>query len=504
MSLAQKVLLNTSALTVGRLALAVSGVIGVAIATRYLGPADYAGLVIATVFISITILLTDLGLYTIATREIARDPDSEARVLANVLGIALSLTAVAIGVSLLAMVVLYGGEDRALVRQGILLLLAQVLVAGPAGTAAALLNSRQRALPLMAGALAGSVVFLGLLLAARLADWGFAGVALAQAAGAVVGGLLPVAVASRTLRVRVAFEFDLWRRLFAAALPQGGILILGTLYFRIDLLLLSFLDSDTEVALYGVAYKVVEVLTVLPLLVMFTLFPELARSEPHSERLRQIVQSAFTVMQVAALPCVVYFVVLAGPTVEVVGGERFAEAAPVLQILMISVGLVFLNTVYFNALVALGRQRTLFAFLLAILAVNVVLNLFLIPLAGARGAAVSVAISEVAALVIVTRIFRDVGTAPGPYRPAALLAAAAAMAAVLLGVAEVADGLGPLPVLALGGALGGLAYAGGLVVLRSVPGEVGNALGRPRPGEPAEPPEPLTGGSAPGGPSLDP
>ncbi len=509
MNLAQRVLLNTSALTVGRLALAVSGLIGVAIATRYLGPDAYASLAIATVFISLTTLIADLGLYTIATREIVREPAEERRVLGNVLGLTLALTATATVVSLVAMVILYGGEDRDLVRIGIVVLLAQLLTVAPAGTAMAFLNAHQRALPLMTGAVAGSAVFLVVLVLARTLDWGFTGVAVAQAGGGVVGGLVPVAIARRSIRVRLGLDLALWRRLLATALPQGGVIILGSLYFRIDLLLLSFLSTDAEVALYGVAYKVVEVLSVLPLLFMFTLFPEIARAAPHSPRLAEIVQIAFTSLQLAALPLVVYFAVFAVPVIEVVGGPGFAGAAPVLRILMISVGLVFLNAVYFNALVALGRQKTLFLFLLAILAVNVPLNLVLVPLAGAEGAAISVTISEVAALILVTRIFGTVGRIPHPHRPVAALLATAAMAAASLAVVQLSGALGGLAVLALGGALGTLAYVGVLVALGAMPREVLDLVdtlrnGRAEPPPPDEPADPggATADSAPAGPSL--
>jgi len=505
-NLAQKVLLNTSALTLGRITLAASGLVGVAISTRYLGAETYGSLAIATVFISLAMLATDLGIYTIATREIARDRTQEQRVLRNVLGMALVLTAGAIVLSLVAMLILYGGEDRDLVRLGILILLAQMMIAPPAGNAAAYLNTQQRAVPLMVGAVAGSTIFLLAVGAAVIFDWGFAGIAAAQAIGAVVGGLLPVAAARPALRLQVEFDLALWRKLIGWALPQGGIIILGTLYFRIDLVLLSLLRSDAEVALYAAAYKVVEVLTVLPLLFMFTLFPELARTTPRSPRLKEIVQIASTAMQLLALPVAVYFMVFAEPVIEIVGGPEFADAAPVLRILMISAALVFPATVFFNALVALGRQKTLFWFLLAVLAVNIPLNFVLIPVAGAQGAAISVAISELAALLLVLRIFRGVGDLPRVHRPLASLLATAAGTAAALAVLALAEPLGAVAVLLAGALLGGLAFAGVLVALRAVPGEVLDLIDtvrrrEPPPDEPADPGA-ATAGAPPSGPSL--
>lgn len=275
------------------------------------------------------------------------------------------------------------------------------------------------------------------------------------------------------------------------ALPQAGVLVLGVIYFRLDTFLLSFLSSDAEVGLYGVAYRVLEVLIVVPVYLMTTLFPEVARQRPHAARLNEIVQGAFSSVVLAGVPLVIVFAAFAEEIVAVAGGPRYADASPVLRVLVVAVAILFVNTVFFQSLVALNRQRNLFMLLLGVLVGNVALNLLLIPPLGAMGAALALVVTEAAALGLVLRTFVGVGTVPTLRRPARLICAALGTAAVVLALREVIPlvrpdemssasftaAIGPLATLAGASVLTVGLWAGSLVLLDAVPPELRAALG---------------------------
>ena len=489
MNLSQKVALNTVLLLLSRLVVAGSGLVGVVVSTRYLGPGDFGQLVVAIVFVSVFGFFTDAGLYTVAARELAKHPEDERRLLANVFSMGLVMTAAALLLALLFAAVVYGGSGHELVRVGIVILGVQMLASPLGGTASAYLIAHQRAGPTAFAGVLSSIVFVPSLFVVIEADLGFAGLAVCFALSGLVSLLVPFAVV-RGLRLSFARDPALWRQMLRWAVPQAAVLVLAIIYFRLDTFLLSFLSTDAEVGLYGLAYRVLEVLVVFPAYLMSTLFPEIARQRPRSARLDELVQGAFSSVAIATVPLVIIFALFAAEVVAVAGGPRYADAAPVLRVLAVAMALLFINTVFFQALVALNRQRNLFILLLGVLAGNVLLNVLLIPPLGAMGAAIALVATEATALALSLFVFSRVGTVPKVRRPLRARAAVAVTGAgvagmrTLLPLAPTGQDVGASFTAALAplGTLAGMSivtvglWGGALALLKAVPTEVRTAL----------------------------
>jgi O-antigen/teichoic acid export membrane protein len=479
-SLTRKVAVNASVLAAGRAAIAAMGLVAVGVSTRYLGVDDYGALAAAIAFTSLVNLVTDVGIWNIGAREIAKRPGETQRIVGGLVtaGLAVSLVAAAVGV--LATFVVYGGEDDELVRRGVLLLLLTLPFAAPYGAASAYFIARQQPYLAMLASVIASVVTLAGLAAASALDWGFTGIVLVYVAAAAVQGVVVLVLAAGKVRLRPTADLRLARQLLGWALPLGGAMLIGGLYWRIDIVLLSTLAANAEVGLYGLAYRMVDALVTLPGFVLITLLPEFARLGERRERFDEIVQKAFGVMQVGALAVFVPFVIFASEITELIGGEDFREAAPVLQLLMVGVALSFMSATVAQAIIALNRQRTLLPLTVVLLAVNVALNLAFIPPWGATGAALAFALSEVVHLVVIVSIYRRFARAPRPWKGARVLAAGCAMAAAaVVKLLPVAGEGGLVLTVALGGAVGLALYVGALYALRAMPPEVDRNLVRP-------------------------
>ena len=480
LSLVRKIALNTSLLTSGRFFITVSGFVGTAAITRYLGQGAFGSLAAGLAFVSIALNLGDVGLFIVATREVARNPDDERRLLANTFGLAVAISLSAMVLCLGLMFLIYPGADGAQTRTAIAVLLVQLLVAAPGGVALVHYNVRQQALPLSAAATASSFVFLAALFVVIALDGSFGFVAATYTLGAFVTALVPVFLARREIPLRPARDRELWRRMIRAALPQSAVLIVGTVYFRLDLILVSVLSSSTETALYGLGYKVIESLLWLPGLLMFTLFPELAREDVGSRRLRELIQTAFSSVQLIVLPLVVLLVGFAPEIVHVVTGGGYVGAATVLRLLAVSMVLGYFNVVFGLSMASLGEQRRLLRVLLASLAMNIALNAVLIPLDGARGAAIALVSSEVLGVALGLLVYRDLGMVPRVYRlrETVIVVVAMSLVPVLLALVDATDWLGRVGVLLLGGVCVLAVYVVGLFLLRAVPADAERAFRR--------------------------
>jgi O-antigen/teichoic acid export membrane protein len=86
----------------------------------------------------------------------------------------------------------------------------------------------------------------------------------------------------------------------------------------------------------------------------------------------------------------------ARPLVVTIYGGRYADSAPVLRLLALSLPLLFVNYALTHQVLAWGGQRAYLWVTVAALAVNLAANLALVPSWGAQGAAVATLVTEVA------------------------------------------------------------------------------------------------------------
>jgi O-antigen/teichoic acid export membrane protein len=481
MSLARTVALTTASLVAGRVLAVLAGIGAVALASRYLGVEGFGALTLAMAIVSLVAVLTDLGMSTMAAREIAREPEREREIVGNVrtLGLVLGLASavVLLGVAEVA----YAGDPD--VRRAIFVLSAQLLSTPFVSAARAHMQATQRGPAIAVGDVVLAVAMLVASLVVVEADLGFTAMVGAVAAGYVAQALAMTGLMRRGARSAWSARRSAWGVLLRISLPLGATMIVNFLYFRLDVVLLSILTGNEAVAVYGLAYRVLEGLMVFPAYFMLALFPEIARLTGQKERVDGIVRAALGAMEVLVLPLVLVFVLYADEVILLIGGERFDEAAWVLRILMLALAISYLSGVYGNALPALGLQNQMFRWSLVVLGFNLVANLVLIPPFGAPGAAVAVVLSEVVGFMVVRRLYAQVGTAPRPAIDARILFAGAVMAATMAPLLLLPDDPAALLLtVGLGGAAGFAAYAAALIALRAVPAPIAAHLPRSIPG----------------------
>ena len=472
-SLSHRVAVNASALAAVRVASSLIGVVSVGVSTRYLGVDAFGALTAAIAFQAVATTLNEIGLSTIGAREIAKRPEDTQRIAGTLITAGLGFSVLAGVVGLGIAFALYGRGGDELTWQAIPLLLLTLPLAAPSGAVSAVLVARQQAALAALGAVAGTVVTLaGVVIAAEL-DAGFTALVLAYVAAAVAHTAVMVALAAGKVRLRPSRDRALTTRLIRWALPLGAATIVHSLYWRIDLILLSLLSSDAQVALYGLAYRVVDALVALPGFVTITLLPEFSRLVQQPGRFEQAVEKGFRVFLVAAAAVIALFVAFASEIVEVVGGEDFQDSAHVLQILMIGVALIYLSSIFGHAFTAQNRQRELLWLSLVLLPSNVALNLLLIPAWGATGAAAAFAATELVHLTGIMLLYRRFGRVPRPKRWAGVLVAVAAVA--LVGLAKLLPPIShadPVLVLLVGGSAAAALYVATLYALGSMPPEL--------------------------------
>jgi O-antigen/teichoic acid export membrane protein len=196
------------------------------------------------------------------------------------------------------------------------------------------------------------------------------------------------------------FQFAIWKDFIIRSAPIALGMIFSVLYFRLDIVMLQLMTEEKVVGFYGAAYKLFEVAVVLPHTLMLVLFPTLVE-EYHSDQ-SQFKSRFRRALIVYSLIGGVITLVLWGFSHGIISfmyGDQFLPSIEVLDILSWTIILFFINFLLSNVLIASGRERVNTWGLVGATGLNIILNLALIPLYGAIGAAWATLFCEIGLIV---------------------------------------------------------------------------------------------------------
>ncbi|HYR76919.1 MAG TPA: polysaccharide biosynthesis C-terminal domain-containing protein [Pyrinomonadaceae bacterium] len=377
------------ALTFGTRVLMLAGLVGSSIVVaRWLGPEGLGTLAVLSVTVALALQIGSAGLPSANTYFIARDSRCLGPVWANSVIFALIAgTVLAAGVVLLVELrpALFGGVSRTLLIiaslsipfQLFTLLGLNVLLAMNRIGQLNLLDSLSPALALL-NAVVVLVIFHAKLPTLVSFNTG-AAIVLSLGVFCVTARML----ARQKEHRKFAPDFALLRKMLVYGLKFYISILAGVLIFRADLLIVNHFRGPGEAGVYAVASQVSFLLMLLPGVIAMLLFPRVAfDQDPRGEFAIRVTRHASFLM---IIMCVV-----AGAgsfALPMVYGARFADASIQLLILLPGIYLVSIESVLVQHFTGTGLPAAIPGFWLITLAINLGLNLMLVPQWGARGAA---------------------------------------------------------------------------------------------------------------------
>ncbi|HVL30832.1 MAG TPA: oligosaccharide flippase family protein [Solirubrobacteraceae bacterium] len=444
-------------------------IVGGALLFRHLGVVDGGRYMTALSLSAIVTGFTDLGLTAIGMRELATLGGAQrAQMARTLLGIRLVVTLVGVLLMGAFAFAAYGTT----LGIGVLVAGAGVLVANVQATLAVPLMAELRlgwvsALDFVRQVV--GVLFIVVLVVAGATLLPF--LAIPALAAAIV--LVPTALLVRgDIPLRPSFDLGEWRALAGPVLTYSIAVAAATLYLRAAIIIVSLLASGHQLGLFSLGFRVVEVLLLVPGLLVgaaFPIFARAARDDP--ARLGYALSRVFEVSLIVGAWVALALAIGAPLVVEIMGGRQFAAAAPVLAIQAVVLGATFVNAVWGYGMLSLHLHRTILALSFGLLAAVVVVVAVLVPIDGARGAAIGTAAVEVVAAVVGG--FLLVRGRPH-LRPRLQIVPKVALAAALGAAPAFAT---ELPV-SLRVVLASLVYGAVLLALRAFPRELDALLSR--------------------------
>ncbi len=365
---------------------------GVVVA-RSLGPEEFGHWSYALAYGSVVASVVDFGMSFSVLRDLSRRPEDTARYLGNVMAIkvALSLSAFLAIVALLP--ALGGGQAQWAVT---LLLGAQVIFASFTTLMATALYARE-GMFLSAAVRGGQGMLLaGAVLLFSLAGPGLLPFAYVYAGVGAVGAVAAAAlVVARLPGVLPRVDPAFWRSYLRDLSPLAAAIVLTTVYYSADTLMLGLAGLDREVGWYGAAYRTIYALLLLVGALNQAFLPDQSRAlDGGGLRSPDSVRSYYQLVWVLAVPVVVLGPIAGPQAMSLVYGAEYEGGARALQVLLLAGGLMFFSSFFSSLVLLAGRQREYLGGVALGAGTNIALNLVLIPLYTLNGAAVATVVSE--------------------------------------------------------------------------------------------------------------
>ena len=346
---------------------------------RHLGAVGFGNLYLAASFSIIFGLFVESGLDQQIVRAVARDRSVAGPYLATAVLIKTIVAIVAYPVMLVTVALLgYDAQfQRVVAVYGLMLL--------SVGLSASLGSVYQGSQSMMHSAI-GTVlekVFVALAVLVLFAlNLGILEVATVMVIGSAAAGIWKALMLGRVVSGPWRPDRATARALLGGAGPFLLYAILGSVYYRVDSILLSKLTDGAVVGWYAAAYRLFDTMVFLPSIVSAAvMFPILAQLSLVSEtRLRLAVGKGIQIMSVVGVPICVGLLIVADPIIRLVyGGTEFQPAADALRWLMPGLLLLYLNSILTVALLSVNGEKRLTVAAGLSCVLNLTMNWILIP-----------------------------------------------------------------------------------------------------------------------------
>ena len=195
------------------------------------------------------------------------------------------------------------------------------------------------------------------------------------------------------------------KKIIKNGIPFAFTSILMVFYFRIDTLMLSLLRTYSEVGWYNAAYKIMEGLSVLPMMIVLGTFPAMSRLYiENKEYLKLLYKRAFKYLVMIALPIAIGATLLSNKIIYFIYKEEFFNSSLILKILVWAEIFIFLNYLMGYLLNSINKQKWFMYSTGACVILNIILNIILIPKFGYLGAGAATVATQFANFIILYRL----------------------------------------------------------------------------------------------------
>ena len=400
----KKILSNTFSQIFSKIATWVIAIFLISILTNYLSVDMYWLYSKIYNYTWIFVFLADLWLYAISIREItnAESKEEASKIVGNVMTLRLILwISILIISTLIALFLPWYNSSIAILWIIIssVFTIFQLLNSSILSMMQAYMKIEFSAISIITGKLVNLlwVAIIVYLLYPKnlLVDWNyfspFTWIMIVAVIWVFINTMLNFFYARRIVPIRFDFDFDYIKHLFKISLPYWLALFLSIVYFKVDVIILSFLEWpekwDLSIALYSLPMKIVEVIMVIWWFYMTSILPSLTKGfkEDNKKELKKLIWLSFKILFWFAFMTFVMGVLFRDYIIMIIANWDYLnpqlqyDSSDAFLVVFWTILFYFISLVFNYTLIAAEKQSKLLKINSIITIFNIVWNIILIP-----------------------------------------------------------------------------------------------------------------------------
>lgn len=368
-------------------------------AARILGAEGYGKFTFAVSFIVLLVVFSDFGLPQIITREFAREQGREDEFY-SLLGLELLLILACAALIILGVFLTIGEKD---VQRVILILSPFYLFNRFMGIYYSFFHARQKMEYEAWWGIFQSVLLLGFGLFVLFQFPSVENFSYAHSLAAFVALIfILIFFHWRVLPLKIRWNFSVWKKFLRLSWPLALMAIFGVVYNYTDSVMLGYWGELAQTGWYNAALRITMAGLIPMGFIGASFYPALSKfSKESKEKFQKAWDDELEIMILLALPLVVGGFSLAQKIIYAFYPFDFFRSIFALQILIFTVGIIFLYRPFYDAMIIFNQQTKTFWVTVGGAVVNVVLNFILIPTYSLYGAAFATLVTNVLVLLAI-------------------------------------------------------------------------------------------------------
>ena len=362
------------------------------VATTGLGERGFGQYMLATTLMYFVLLSNDFGLNTLVTREIATRKNQGSSILGHSFGLKLILIPVSV---ILLFGYLFLTRYDPETKRVILIFALYGLTSSFTQLAYGVFRAHERMEYEALVSITEKTISTGLCVLVIVLDFGVISFSSAFAAAGWISLFFAFALIRKRIHpFRVLFDFKAEKRLFKNALVFGCAMFITSVYDKVAVLMLSWMQNMAAVGFYGAAQKLVSFTSLIPTIFATAFFPRFAATSKNRNELSRVFTIGLQFLLMIAVPLVCGVFLLADRLIFLFADPQYAASVRAMRILAFPAGILFVNLFWASLYGASGHQRSILLIEIIGLFCNVVANWLLIPRHSYIGAAWATLITE--------------------------------------------------------------------------------------------------------------
>ncbi len=402
---------NISWIATSQLVSSICGFIWTILIARYLGVSDYGILGFAISFTGLLFITMDFGINSHIVRHVATEYESASKYLGN----AIPLKSIfSISTFIIAILILFlMGYNEITIIVTVLFIL-ETVIKTMCGTMDGVLMAFEEGKYQAIHNYLSTFLLLFFVIIVIYFDLGIYGITMGYVISNAIG-LVYLYYAMQKYIVKPKFELDLsfCKKITLAALPFAFTSLLYTIYYSIDVVMLTQISGDYATGIYNATYKLISALTLFYGVYTAVIYPVMSKFFKNDKRLLLIsYEKSIKYLMLIMIPLALSITFYSQDIILLFFGQEYSDSASVLSILIWTVCLLFVCGAG-NLLLNASHKEVTVSKIYAIAApFNIILNLFMIPNFSYNGAAVSTVLSDILILIVQTYVIYKLGHRP--------------------------------------------------------------------------------------------